>query len=372
MSTILNPAGLAWTTKVRADLGVSMTHHEENRFMPVFDSFESYVTDMAIASNQNTWLGTGFAVAVPLSVLDFPLAVGLSLADRYPYDYTFEEEFRDPDTFSSPRDRILEERAYEVDGTLRTLSFGFATAALNDRVSAGASLHYAFGTREESWLLRDNDLDDGDQSYDNRQEWDLSGVNATFGVQGKVTDRLTLGVAYETRLEVDGDYDVTTFAAGDEAPVQTTTTETIKYPAFWRFGAAFYPRSEPRTVLTVDVVYSDWEDLEDSREGDREILNDVIDVRVGLEHTFHNDMRMRFGFRRYDSYADEEGGNSVFSGGAGFPVAGGEVSLSLELNKLQSYETHVFGYPGDPYVADDIARVDDSRVRIGIGWSREF
>ena len=53
-SNLLNPAGLATVSGIRLDVGMSSALHEEDRFMPVFDSFESIVTDMAIASNQNT------------------------------------------------------------------------------------------------------------------------------------------------------------------------------------------------------------------------------------------------------------------------------------------------------------------------------
>jgi opacity protein-like surface antigen len=372
MSTILNPAGLARVEHFRYDIGLNASHHEEDRFMPVFDSFDNRVVDMAIASNQNTWWNAGFAMAGRLESEPIPLCFGLSLADRYPFAYRFEEELRDPSPFSDPRDRILEERLYEVKGTLRTLSMGLATE-LAQRYALGVSIHAAFGERQETWRVRDRHLADGDQSYDDRSAWSLGGFNATFGAQARVSDRVTLGVAYETRLEVDGDYETSSFAAGDTVRTEASELETLRYPAYWRFGGAFYPRSDPRTAFTVDVVYSDWAKLEDSRLGqDGELrLEEVVDVRIGLEHTFYNEMDLRFGFRRYDSYADDLGGNSVWSAGGGFPVLEGEFSLSVEMNKLQSYEPHIFGYPED-YVAEDEARVDDRRVRVGVSWSREF
>ena len=370
-SNLLNPAGLAQVRGIRLDVGMAAALHEEDRFMPVYDSFESFVTDMAIASNQNTGLGGGVGLATRLVGGRMPVTAGVSLLERYPYRYRFEEEIRDPSPFSDPRDRIIEERTYEVEGVLRTLSLGLAADVLPDRVSVGAAVHYGFGDREESRVRRDNRLADGDQSSDLRHLWSLSGVHATFGVQAQVHPRLRLGAAFETRLEVDGEYETRTFTAADTTVATQETEESLKYPAVWRFGAAFFPRSDPRTVLTWDVVYADWQEMEDSRLDRTGIINDVLDVRLGLEHTFYNDFRLRFGFRRYDSYADDEGGNSVFSGGAGFPVGGGELSVSLELNKLQSYEPHIFEYPED-YVAEPIARVDDLRTRIGIGWAREF
>jgi len=373
MSTILNPAGLAGAAVPRLDLGLNASHHEEDRFQPLYDSFESLVDDVAIASNQNTWWGYGFAGALPLIAAPLPVSVGVSLADRYPFAYRFEEELRDPDVFSDPRDRILEERLYEVTGTLRQLSLGLG-AGLFDWLDAGVSLHYAFGERTERKTVRDNALGDGDQSYDDQDDWDLSGTNLSIGLQAQPHQRVRLGLAYETRLTVDGDHASSAFAAGDSAATVLTGEESLRYPAYWRFGGAFYPRSDPRTVFSVDVIYADWSELEDSRwgaDGDRPFLQEVWDVRLGLQHTFYNGTDLRFGFRRYDSYADPEGGNSVFGAGVGFPVLAGQLSVSLELNKLQSRLGHIFGYPED-FVAEATARVDDLHVRLGLGWKREF
>ncbi len=374
-SATLNPAGLAWGDGVRLDLGFFLVNHEEDRFMPVFDTFGNAVIDMGIASNQKTWLGGGFGVAMRHPNL--PIAASLSLSERYPYRYYFEEEIRDPSPFSSPRDRIIEERRYEVSGVLRTLSLGLAGHDPQRRLAVGAAVHYAFGERNERWLLRDRYLQDGDDSFEARNDWDLGGVNATVGVQGRLGERLTVGLAYEMALEVDGDHQEFLFSAGDETPDTFDSRQSLRYPAHWRMGFAFYPRTDPRTVFTADVVYADWVKLEDSRLGDlsedvkRQFLQDVIDVRIGVEHIFYNEARLRFGFRRYDSYADFDGGNSVFSAGAAWPVLLGQMSVSLELNKLQSVLPHIFEYP-EGYYAEEVARVDDRRLRLGLSWSRAF
>ena len=371
-SNVLNPAGLAWSTGLNVDLGLFMVRHEEDRFMPVYDTFESRVIDMAIASNQNTWLGGGFGLALRNPRL--PVVVGVSLVERYPFRYLFEEEIRDPNTFSSPRDRIIEERRYEVTGALRTLSLGLAGLLLDERLAVGASLHYAFGDHDQRWLVRDNV---GNGSYDNRWDWQKRGFNATFGLQGKLSDRLTLGVAYETRLEVDGDHMISSYRDTMTVPEEFSSQQSMRYPDYWRAGLAFYPRSDPRTIFTADVVYSDWAKIDDSRfepedlDLVRSALQDVIDVRIGIEHTFYNQARLRFGFRRFESYADRDGGNSIFSAGAGWPLALGQLSFSLELNKIQSTLTHIFAYP-EGYYAQDVARVDDNRLRFGCSWSRGF
>lgn len=368
LSNLLNPAGLAWHTGLRLDLGLVLERQEEDRFMPVYDTFDNRVIDMAIASNQKSHLGGGFGLALRNSVL--PVVVGLSLTERYPFHYRFEEEIRDPSPFSSPRDRIVEQRRYEVAGALRTVSLGLGGQLLNDVLAVGVALHHSFGDRDEQWLVRDFV---GDGSFEQRRDWELSGSHATFGVQGRLGQRISLGVAYETRLEVDGDHLESILTAGEAEPDEFASRQRLRYPGYWRAGLALLPRSDPRTVFTADVVYADWTRLEDSRVEAAELayLQEVVDVRIGIEHTFYNQARLRFGFRRYDSYGDSDGGNSVFSAGAGWPLAAGMMGVSLELNKVQSVLPHIFEYD-EEYFAEDVARVDDRRVRLGVSWSRTF
>lgn len=371
LSTILNPAGLALATGWRLDAGFSLDHHEEDRFVKLFDNFDNEIADASIASNQNTFLNTGFALAGRLNLGERPVGIGLSLADRRPFDYRFDEEIRDPSSRATTFDVILEQRRYEVEGTLRDLSFGLATEAEN--VSFGASVHYAFGERTESWLRRDNDTSDGLDSYTASEVWDLSGFNATLGVQVEANERLTLGVAYETPLSLRGDLDTSLHrVTADTTIIEDSVNEhSLQYPASLRFAAAFYPRHDPRTTLTMDIVLTDWSDLRDDRIAGP-LLEDVVDVQIGLQHTFQGDRDMRFGFRRYDSYGDSEGGNSIFSAGAGVPIGDGRFSFSLEFNKVQTWAVpHHFAYPSG-FIAPDAARVDDMRVRLGAGWSKRF
>ena len=125
---------------------------------------------------------------------------------------------------------------------------------------------------------RDNDLGDGDQSYDDRNRWDLGGANASFGLQAQVHERVRLGLAYETRLTADGDYRLSEFAAGDTAVAESVDEESIRYPASWRFGGAFYPRSDPRTVFNMlFVAGSDAADRSSRRRTNASILDWITD-----------------------------------------------------------------------------------------------
>ena len=50
------------------------------------------------------------------------------------------------------------------------------------------------------------------------------------------------------------------------------------------------------------MPWSQTEDTEKAEGANGAQLNDTMDVRIGLEHTFYNGMPLRFGFRHFDTY----------------------------------------------------------------------
>ena len=118
-------------------------------------------------------------------------ALGASLADRYPYAYDFEESLRNPELSPGPdRDRVLENRHREVNGTLRTLTVG-AGMGLSRAISLGVGLNYAFGKRQEIRSVR-SFVDDRESSR-LEENFDLSGLNITLGGQVVFSRRVALG-----------------------------------------------------------------------------------------------------------------------------------------------------------------------------------
>jgi len=85
-SNVLNPAMLAaGPDETRVDGALSLSQAHEDRFIPLFDTFNSWVTDTAIATNRHHYFGTGFGVARRLPVAWRPVTAALSLTDRYSF-----------------------------------------------------------------------------------------------------------------------------------------------------------------------------------------------------------------------------------------------------------------------------------------------
>ena len=370
MSNIFNPAFLAKEKSWQFDAGISLDQEHEDRFVPLYDTFDNVVADMSIASNRDHYWQSGFGLAFSPFDVGLPLAFGLSLADRYSYSYTFNEEVRDPDPFGGvedPRDTILQERERKVTGTLRNLSLG-AGADLMDIVSIGAAVHYAFGTRIETHSVRD--YEDANDSYRDEDEFDMNGVNLTLGARVMVTERVEFGLAYESPLTAKGDRVESSVQGGLETTV-TTPDDYYRYPRIFRGGVTFFPRTDPKTVFTAEMEYIPWEELEDSRVtglDNPQNLKNTTDVRIGLQHTFYNGVPIRFGFRHFENYRDPDAGSTIFTGGTGIPFGSGMFAVSVELGKITSYQEHQFPYPPD-YASEDIARVEDTRFRIGLGYT---
>ncbi len=378
LSARLNPAMLSAERDNRLDGALALYQDHEDRFQPLWDSFGSYVTDTAIASQRNHYFDSGFGAAFRASD---GLAVGLSLGTLYDFTYDFSEEVRDPDPQSDPRDQILEERSWRSDGRLRVLTLGFAMNTPDETVSLGIAGNYAFGNRHletnQRFFQGTNPSTQSDGEH-----W-LEGGNAVVGLRVKASPRVEIGVAWESPLDVSGEaktvdtsYDPIADTWSEEA---TAANASINYGQRYRAGFTLYPRSDPRTIFTVDMLFAEWSELEDSRIGPEDAplrLEDTLDLRIGVEHRFYNGVPLRFGFRRLDSYSDREAGATFFTTGIGVPWERGLFHVSAELSKVSSYQRHWFeyDYEGEPgeYPTAETSRVEETRFRLGAGFTYLF
>ena len=162
---------------------------------------------------------------------------------------------------------------------------------------------------------------------------------------------------------------------GDDAFEAVTVEGKLRYPHRYRAGLAFRPRTDPVTVFTMELEYAPWHEVEGERYPGAGVrrLQDVVDVRIGLEHVFYNGVPVRFGFRHFASYRDRDIGTSVFSAGVGAPVAGGLLQGSVELSKVNAIMYHQFPYPDDyfgrEWVTSPMARVEDTRFRLAASYT---
>lgn len=375
-----NPAVTATASgRVQADVSVTLTQANEDRLVPIFDSFQSFVDETIIAINRNTYADVSGGLLWRLPAAR-PMTFGVGVFERYDFDFDYFEEFRDPDAASSPRDRILQNRDFEVDGRLRSVSAGYGAEVVRD-ARLGLSLHRYFGDISMLRHVATPAAADPDSLATLRQ--DLEGWGWSIGAHGRAHERVDLAVSYEGEFRLEG---ARALESSVSSTAGTTRTESaseqkIDYPGTLRFGVSYRPRNELRTVLAVEMARRFWESVEDSNTtnvlGQPVHLRDTWELAFGLEHVFYNGMPLRMGFRYVENYADGESERSIFSLGIGYAVAG----MQLDVTGLYHRQTSRQGFLFDPTFTsggvvfpapDSDSKVEDTVLQLVLGASRRF
>lgn len=375
-----NPAVTALADgRVHADVAVSLTQANEDRLVPIFDSFQSFVDETIIAINRNAYAGVqgGLLWRLPAAR---PMTLGVGVHDRYDFDFDYFEEFRDPDAASSPRDRILQNRDFAVEGALRSLSAGYGAEIVRD-ARLGLSLHRYFG--EISALRRVATPAAADPDTLGTVRQDLEGWGWSVGTSVRAHERVDVAVSYEGEFRLDGTRatELAVTSASSSTRSSTSGEQKVDYPGTLRFGVAYRPRNELRTVFAAEMARRFWESVEDSNTtnvlGQPAKLRDTWELAFGLEHVFYNGMPLRLGFRYLENYADGESERSIFSVGVGYAVAG----TQLDVTGLYHRQTSRQGFLFDPSFTsggvvfpapDSDSKVEDTVLQLVVGASRRF
>jgi len=364
------------------DLQVGIRQVNEDRLVPLFDSFDSIINQTAFAVNRNLY-GFGEGGLVLRLPGERGIVVGTGIYERYDAEYDYFEEVRDPDPDSLVRDTILQFNELRSDGQLRSWSTGLGTELI-EGVDVGVTVHRYFGEFDRVARVAPTDAA---ASYA-RFVRELSGWGWTVGASVDATSRITLGASYEAPVRVEGSHRTTTGTTGagmadPDAPA--AGDYAIEYPAVINLGFTYRPQNELATTLSVQATHRMWEDLEDTYQDEVVRLaeeaggsavferHDTWDLRMGVEHVFYNGTPLRFGFRWIGNYLDDEVYRTVFSAGVGQRVGGLSIDLTGLYHRQSSRQPYLFdpsvpGYEG----AELINEVQDSVVSFLLGVSRGF
>ncbi len=391
---VANPAMLSrMDGRLRVEFNGGISQVNEDRYQPLFDSFESYLTDTVVASNRNSY-GLLQGGAIYQLLPEHQVTVGIGIFDRYSFDYDYFEEIRDTNTSNVPsRDAVVQLRDYQIDGRLRSITFGYGME-ITPRLRMGISLHRYTGTlthtantRTTALYLNTFTSDPGSAAF----EHELRGWGWTAGLAGTVNERLDVGASFEGPFTVQGaissmDSTIGSWMPYDQSVVVMPVTSgdvKVKYPGTLRAGVSYRPRNLLTTVFSVDLVRRFWEGVADESYRtaafvSRGTLRDTWDLRFGLEHVFYNNVPARFGFRYLENYADPESNRSIFSGGVGYESAGYKFDVTLQYHRQTSRQAFIFDRTltwSDGQVdpgPTSLSKVEDGMVSLLLGVSRNF
>lgn len=377
-AVVQNPALLALEgERWRGDFAFGVLQASEDRLVPLFDSFNSFVDETTIAVNRNTYAQAqgGLLWRLPFTK---PMTLSAGVFERFSFDYDYFEELRDPDFQSNPRDALLQNRTLTVGGRLRSFTAGYG-AEVAPHVHLGLAVHRYFGDVE---LNRSVVYVRGDSSVTDELDRELDGWGWSIGAHGRPHERIDLGVSFEGPFTVDGNFRRSELRAGGPGAgsAETSSREEIEYPGTLRFGATYRPQNPLLTLFSVEFVRRFWENLDDSfleSTGDAPNLRDTWDFRVGLEHVFYNGLPLRFGFRYLENYNDHESERSIYSVGIGYRVE----AFRFDVTGLYHRQTSRQGFLFDPAAPiqggstvsiNSDAKVEDSVLQLVLGVSRTF
>jgi len=364
-SLVDNPAALAFEPGSRIQLQGNLARVTEDRLVPLFDTFDSYVTMSAVAVNDHNYANLSGGVVLELEKSGIQLSAGIF--DRYDPRYNYQDERRSTD-FPPNRDRITSTLTIVEEGMLQSLTVGAAIPLLEKRLDVGAAVNYYFGTFTNSVDTVFYLVEGAPGSADQQQlERSLDGYSITLGVAAHLSERIAVGLAFETPPQLSQDATFSSNSAPD-----SSASGDLDLPLRVQGGVTYHPRNTFQTTFAADVVYMPWSNITDTVVPSQN-YEDSWQVRFGLEHVFYNKLPGRIGFMYGNSYALSEADVSVFTFGFGYLSGPLRLDLSGEVFKRNSFQPALRPHASEgPYIGEGDDSVQDSMVRVTIGADYAF
>ncbi len=362
-SLVDNPANLVLLRGNRVQFTGAMARASESRLVPLFDTFDSFVDETAVAVNDN-----GYGELQGGVVLDHwggrGVIVSGGVFTRYDPRYDYFDELRTSDS----SDTLRNNKIIKTDGLLRTATLGVALP-FGDGSGLGVAVNYYFGTLTNREALVSLATSDYGSATEAKLERKLDGFSVTVGANVYVDERLRVGAAIETKPSLNDDY--TTWTDGAVTSPEQSSGD-LELPMRFQGGLTYRPRNAFQTVFAADVVYTPWSEIADHLSPDQK-LQDTWEGRFGLEHVFYNNLPGRIGFRYGQSYAMDEADRVTFTFGFGYLVEQFRIDLAAEVGKASTRQTPIRPRTEQgAYVGLGQDRVDDTLFRVSLGVDYGF
>lgn len=314
-----NPANLTMMKAMLAAQGtLNLNRAQEDRAVPLYNSFDAYLDDAVIASNTNTY--DDYA-GVALGLYPFGnmrAGLGAYYKPLISFDGNYKEQVRNnrgTDNDSYPE--LLALNTVDNQGLLNQAggvgSFGIKLSPaldLNlglDFSMLSADISQMKSIRWSSWATQT--VGAGvlpDSTYIN--DFTLDGTQLKAGLALQVGPRLGFGATYTLKSTLDRSG--TSRAQKDAWLNHPLTDELVTYdddyilPSELRIGFSYQPRNVVRTWFNLDVERVQWTDISD-------LYEDTYNLYAGVEHHIENRIPFRFGFQAVNSWRLETASQTV-------------------------------------------------------------
>jgi len=303
-----NPANLTqMQARYGIQFGLNLTRNEDNRAIPLYNSFDAYVDDATYSSNIHAY--DDYSIIAFGKLVDSSYKVGLGVFHQ-PYlsfDSDYYEEVRnnrnqDNDNYPEviAKNQIKNEGILFQSGVSYSLGLsisehsnlhmGVSFAMLRGMANRQTRINWTdwaintMVTAAPATILPDSLFE---------VEADLEGARLQLGGTFTVNHRLGIGVSYAFKSILD--------RSGTQQIMHgaNTTTADIndKYslPSELRVGFCYTPRNVMRTTFNLDLEHVAWSDVDPA-------FDDVFNFYVGAEHHVENRLPLRFGLQSVNTY----------------------------------------------------------------------
>ena len=374
----VNPANLGFLPqKLGVQTSIGILKDNDNRSLPMYNFFDGYVYDAVYASNVNYFDEYSLGIYYRKNISGIGIAAAFLHKPFINFDSYYEEEVRNDE--NSDYDNyppIIAKNYFEGDGAINSSGF-YAALNFEEIASVGFEISRLFGDsnlkRRIMWTetarnimvanLEEEDLPAGVSAYDllpdttNTLKRDFSDeILFKFGVQTKLSRRISLGFTYSPKIEFDvdidgsiNDVDIDSLFYDYVLDANNVIIDTLYYsdyyqeiygtyknPTKFRFGFSYEPRNIMRTYFNCDIEFVNWTDVNAQ-------YDDEINYYIGVEHQLKNKIPLRLGFRYQTTYQkiDDDAfiysnkiSTPTFTAGSGFTFMNYfTLDISAELSK---------------------------------------
>jgi hypothetical protein len=377
LDSSLNPANLFFLEDIgNIQLTYSLIKNSENRAIPLWNFFDSYIDASTYARNENFYNEISLGVSYSISIDESKLSFALTTRPVRNFGANYIEEVR---TYSSQDydqyPPVVAKNFIESEGILNSynflINFGMHLPILADdmSLSVGAELSYLTGKHEQDtrilWTEFAHDrvpsLPDSLYSFKN----EMSGISMKFGASSQVTNRLRVGTSFspKTKLNSEGSHFAIRGFRALEMEDYTDITQNFDgnfiLPSRWSFGVLYKPRNPFRTNFHFDFELVNYSEIDP-------LFDDGYIFRVGMEHYVGYAVPFRLGFSHHTAKQDKAISLPVISAGTGFKILPNvQLNLAGEYGKREYLAIDLFP---DGYYAYGRPLWDSTAVPTNRGW----
>lgn len=329
----LNPANISLLNhEVNAAFALNFMKNTEDRSLPMFNFFDSYIDNSTYSNNSNIYPETSFGLSYNYAINNFAVSAAAMFRPYINFDATYEEQVRnDANSDANTYPPIIANNYMDGSGAINAYSF-IVSGAYNftdlNKLALALEVADLNGSQHQKtrivWTeFAQNKVGTGilpDSLY--KASKDFQGLMIKLGTNYVLNERVTLGLAFQTKTELDVETTVNS--------VDINNYPKYIIPSSLKAGVTFQPRNPYKTVFQFDVERINYSEV-------NKFFDDSYSVFLGVEHYVGKAVPLRVGFRHESSMLDNSVTIPTISAGTGFPI-----TKNLSMNISGEFSTRTY------------------------------